>query len=890
MNPAIIEFWGKARPLASGTPRVHPLVAHCLDVAAVAVLLPSRRGTAVDPRMVGFLTSLHDIGKFSRPFQAQAPEHWPAQYLGPLPAKLSLSERHDAVGLHLLAGPLADRLNAVLPPDADEQIGWLASDLVYLWSAVAGHHGRPPKHPEQLREDVVCKLCRSAATEFIDAMLEVFRPPAWTVPKTGVVRLAWHLAGLTTLADWIGSRQEWFPYVEASDIVDPTAYFWGHALPRAASALAAAGLSGCAPAPFGGLRRLFPSVSRLTPVQNWAETAALPEGPVLAIIEDLTGSGKTEAAMTLAHRLLASGRGEGVYLALPTMATANAMFGRLADAYHALFALDGRPSLALAHGRADLDPRFAASVQSERTTPEVSRSQDPADDPAESHCAAWLAQDRRRALLAQVGVGTLDQALLAILPVRHATLRLQGVTGKVLIVDEVHAFDPYMREELATLLRFQAALGGSAILLSATLPYALRKKLVDAFRGGLSARPANLECQAYPLATMVGADHVQEMKCAPREGLPRRVTVKRLVDPGEAVERIIAAALSGAAAVWVRNTVDDAQAAVKALRQRGLDPMLFHARFAMQDRLNIEAKVLRRFGRSGHGAVRGCVLVATQVVEQSLDIDFDLMVTDLAPVDLLIQRAGRLWRHTRHDRVVAGPELLIVSPEPVAEPRADWIVSLLPGTGSVYRDHALLWRTAREMFRRGALVTPDDMRPLIEAVSDRDASGAVPAALARSDDEAYAKELGRIGVAAQNVLNLRRGYLHGTGLWEPDTNTPTRIEDQPHITLRLALLRDGRVVPYADDPDPRRAWALSEVSVARHRIASCPVPTHLQRVVASARAEWGRWERDSPYVELALLIPDGDQYKLDARAESGAIVAARYDARTGLFWVKDGSR
>ena len=611
MTLIITEFWGKARPVTNSAPAVHPLVAHCLDVAAVATLLPPRRGMALDPRVVGFLISLHDIGKFSRPFQAQAADHWPERYLGPVPARIPLAERHDAIGFYLLCELLADRLSHVLPQEKDGEAGWLRSDLVHLWSAVAGHHGLPPQQPGRLREDVVCARCCDAAGQFIDAMLEVFHPPAWPVPEGDVVRTAWHLAGLTTLADWIGSRQEWFPYVAATDVTDPAAYFWGHALPRASAALAAASLAGSAPAPFGGLRRLFPAVSRLTPIQQWAETVPLPDGPVLAIIEDLTGSGKTEAAVTLAHRLMATDRAEGVYVALPTMATANAMFGRLADAYRALFASDARPSLALAHGRADLDPRFAASIAPEVQLPASPRNSDPADEPAESHCAAWLAADRRRALLAQVGVGTLDQALLAILPVRHAMLRLQAITRKVLIVDEVHAFDPYMREELATLLRFHAALGGSAVLLSATLPHRLRKRLVDAFRNGLGARPGTLESQAYPLATMVGSGRTEETECAPRAGLPRRVTVTRLPDAIEAVERITAAERAGAAVVWVRNTVDDAQAGVAALRQCGLDPLVFHARFAMQDRLKIEAEVLSRFGCISDAAARRGVLVAT---------------------------------------------------------------------------------------------------------------------------------------------------------------------------------------------------------------------------------------------------------------------------------------
>ena len=214
------------------------------------------------------------------------------------------------------------------------------------------------------------------------------------------------------------------------------------------------------------------------------------------MIEDVTGSGKTEAAVTLAHRLIASGRADGLFLGLPTMATANAMFGRLADSYRGLFAAEARPSLALAHSRAGLDPRFAAALQAE-VFPPVKRTADPSDEPAEAHCAAWLAADGRRALLAQVGVGTLDQALLAALPVRHAPLRLQGLSGKVLIVDEAHAFDPYMRRELVALLRFHAALGGSVVLLSATLPHDVRQGLVEIalVRGVIHGRPWRVRAQ-----------------------------------------------------------------------------------------------------------------------------------------------------------------------------------------------------------------------------------------------------------------------------------------------------------------------------------------------------------------------------------------------------------
>ena len=887
MQNRIDEFWGKARPETGMPNGTHPLAAHCLDVAAVAVLLSDRGAESLDPRMLGFLVALHDIGKFSRPFQAQSEKNWPVSWLGPFPRERPpVGPRHDAAGFHYLSRVFADRWVALLPGDT----GWTTPNRDRIWRALAGHHGRPAEDLERVSEKIVCAPCRDAAGQFVDAMFNVFQPPPWPRPPTerDVTVLSWRLAGLTTLADWIGSRQEWFPYVPADAVGAPGAYFWGHALPHAAAALAVAGLVGARPSAFAGIRGLFPRIEEPTPVQLWAETVPLPDGPVLAVIEDLTGSGKTEAAVTLAHRLLAGGKAQGVYVALPTMATANAMYGRLAEAYQGLFAADARPSLALAHGHASLDPRFTAAIDAGPRASVQTSPHDPADEPAESHCAAWLAHDLRRALLAQVGVGTLDQALLAILPVRHAPLRLRGLTGKVLIVDEVHAFDPYMAKELVVLLEFHAALGGSAVLLSATLPRKSRQTLVDAFMRGLKAPSQALERTEYPLATLVGAGGSTETHCGVREGLPRTVMVTRLPDVAAAVARIAAAHAAGAAVVWVRNTVDDAIAATLALRAEGLEPMLFHARFGMGDRLKIEEEVLRLFGPKSSGCRRNSVLVATQVVEQSLDLDFDLMVTDLAPADLLIQRAGRLWRHHRGVRGVPGPELLIVSPEPVDDPASDWIKSFLPGTSAVYADHGLLWRSAREVFRRGAIVTPDDMRPVIEAAFKRDADGAVPPGLAAASDKAEGEAWAHASIAGSNVLDFQKGYSLDAGLWEPETKTPTRLENEPHVTLRLARERGGSVVPYASrDQDIRRAWALSEVSVAQRRIASCPVPPALQGAADAARAGWGRWERESEMVLLALLVPDGDGYTLAACAKSGAAVAVRYDARDGLSWAGD---
>ncbi len=210
--------------------------------------------------------------------------------------------KHDALTFALLEDVAADLLTDT-PPQQGNRRGWTAGDHARLFRAIAGHHGRLVAKPDA-GSKVLGPGCEAAARAFVAAMSEVFGPPPIPLPANprAMARLEWGLAGLTTLADWVGSRQAWFLYVPDAAVADSAAYLWTHALPRAAAALSAAGLASARPAPFRGLQRLFPTVKALSPVQRWAEEAVLPQGPVLAVIEDLTGSGKTEAALTLSHR------------------------------------------------------------------------------------------------------------------------------------------------------------------------------------------------------------------------------------------------------------------------------------------------------------------------------------------------------------------------------------------------------------------------------------------------------------------------------------------------------------------------------------------------------------------------------------------------------------
>ena len=562
------------------------------------------------------------------------------------------------------------------------------------------------------------------------------------------------------------------------------------------------------------------------------EAARIPlrDGPMLAILEDETGAGKTEAAFLLAQRMLLAGKGNGVFVALPTMATADAMFARAKGFVRRLF--EAPPSLTLAHGRSALSDGFR----------EVQGAAIASDDAV---CSPWLADDRRRALLADVGVGTVDQALLGVLPTKFATLRLWGLAPKVLIVDEVHELgDPYMEVELAGLLRMHALGGGSAILLSATLPLGLRERLSRAFETGAGRAHTPDPDPAYPALSVPGGARAAPAALPAVKGV---VGVERVADAQSAVELLRKAASRGAACVWIRNAVDEAIAAVELLRANGLTADLLHARFALADRKRHERAAMSRFGRHDGGRA-GLILVATQVLESSLDLDFDMMVSDLAPMAALVQRAGRLWRHmdlrTADARPVLGPTLHVVSPDPVEVGSDDWLKAAL-GRGAHVYPIGLQWLTARALFATGAIDAPRDLRRLIEAVHGDD-TPELPEPLASRDGRDYGEARAAEGLGRQNVVRIADGYRDGGG-GADDRDYPTRL-GQPVRRLLLARRVEGRLVPYADGGARAEAEMLSEVSASERRLAKIELPDQQAAAILALTEGWPDWKRREVFV------------------------------------------
>ena len=904
MNP--LSFWGKAQPLTRG-PEWHSVAFHCLDVAAVGEVLLTQRGGLDDGlvrllriprkealRLICFLLCLHDIGKFAKKFQAKAPHLYP-ECFGDDPARIPARYDHGAGALRLFdADPGLFNLPRGTPPRV-----WRP-----LVSAVFGHHGTPsePRINEgllALRADYGTSGIE-AARQFVQQAHALFplppELPALDRPRVG--RASFLLAGIAVLADWIGSNQGWFPYRASSEEVEA---YLGKAREQAARAVAEAGVLPAESSEHLDYGDLIGAKVVPSPMQDWARSIELPPGPVLCMIEDETGSGKTEAALMLAHRLMAPSRGKdrahGLYVALPTMATSNAMFDRLAAAHRHLFAAGAIPSLALVHGAREMHDGFRAAIlRGGRDEGSYSRSPDSYDESdttASAACAAWIADDRRRAFLADTGAGTVDQALLSVLPSRHQSLRLLGLSRRVLTLDEVHAYDAYMQREIEKLLEFQAGLGGSAILLSATLPMAVRKRLADAFKKGLGDRenPHPLgDGQDYPLATVCGPGVLTFAHVPGRRGRARTLRVRFLRSPAEGLAEVEQAALAGKAVLYIRNTVDDALDAHADLTSRGLAPDLFHARFALADRLAIEKRVVKAFCKRSTPAGRaGRVLIATQVVEQSLDLDFDALVTDLAPIDLLIQRAGRLWRHDRRERE-GHPELLVVAPEPEPDAKAHWFSDAFPRAAYVYRDHARLWLTARTLQEAGVIESPGHLRTLIEAVYGDEAERSLPDDLRGNFVDAEGRAGEERGIATTNLLDLAKGFVRDGGAWDSDARTPTRLADEPQVTLRLARVRDGRIEPLAHEAatdEAWRAWRLSEVNVTARRVRGEAIPPEHAKAAQAAKTAWTRFDSDRKLVVLEKTGADEETLSGSVETVDGATATLTYDSRRGLIWERD---
>jgi len=900
-TPLYFKYWGKADKI-SGKYLLLPY--HCVDVAAVGHVLLSKDATlrhkftvitGLDEetciRWIVMFLAFHDIGKFSESFQNLRPDL--LKKLQAITSAKSYIERHDSLG-NLFLKAAYENENLAFPLN-ESYYDWQDVTMAMV-RAYTGHHGLPPQMKGQ--NGMPLNYLRyfneqdlAAAEQFVrevDLLMGCSSTendlPAPEELEERMKKASWLMAGFAVLCDWIGSNSNWFPFCEEEMPFDD--YWKIHSIQQAEKAIRDAGINTWIPlSELPGFSDLFPNISFPTPLQRFIEQCPIESSsPQLFILEDITGSGKTEAALLLSGRLMAAGCGKGLFVALPTMATSNAMYDRMINIYQRLFAQGTSPSLVLAHGSRHLSETFMVSVAGHDTNSLDGES-------ATAQCSSWLADNRKKTLLADVGVGTLDQALLAILPARFQSLRLFGLASHILIVDEVHAYDPYMNKLLQNLLAFHAALGGSAILLSATLPTHVRRDFIAAFaRGCDDQKNLELENNAYPQSTAYSEE--RGIKEIPIEATPGRccsVAISLVDDESKVMQQIVEAANKGRCVCWIRNTVHDALNGFALLKGSLAEEklMLFHARFAMGDRLDIESAAISVFGRESTARERsGRVLIATQVVEQSLDLDFDLLITDLAPMDLLIQRAGRLHRHPRDEQgnpLAEGPDrreppcLIIHGPLPEYDVADSWYKAAFPKAAFVYPSHGCLWLTAKLLSDKGVLKMPDDARELIEAAFSESAD-IIPEPLRQRDQQADSKWQADKSLAHINMLKLDEGYEATITQWREDIKTPTRLGGM-ETTVRLARWDGVTLAPWYSHE--RFSWDMSQVNI-RNALVDAEVSHDgaLGDSIAKLKEQLpdkGKWT-----VLVPLQHGDDGRWRGLAMNKKQETVMLEYDPQTGV--------
>lgn len=656
--------------------------------------------------LLRFLAGTHDVGKASNQFQRDLPP-WSTPGLAAFaltPAAINNPVPHGTLGQVVLTQWLTTTVGS----------GPGATDLAEI---IGGHHGLNPTRadlraarqnylplePRAWHEVRVEILEHMADSSGVRAHLPDLVRNGLSLPVRAL------LQAVVILADWIASDADHFPYVDERTSTE-----------RAEDALTDLGfIPPWSPGPFQPgiaddlFERRFPGLTgaRANPTQEEAvRLASNAVEPCLLVIEARPGMGKTEAGLMAAEVLATRFGCGGIFVGLPTMATANPMFARVRSW---LETMDDRiTSLNLAHGKAALNADFEALVRRSR----IEGTYDETDPNAGIVRAVGWLRGRKRSLLANSVVGTVDQYLMAGLKAKHVVLRHLALAGKVVILDEVHAADDYMREYALTMLEWLGRYRTPVILMSATLPPQQRLDYLAAYaRGAGTVLSGPSPAVVYPRLSLYDGE-LHESLMGPSE-TPTRVGVEVLDDSPEQLVRVLREELAdGGCAAVMRNTVTRAQETFALLREEfGDDVVLYHSRFIAPHRAQREERLVDQLGRNGTRPER-LIVVGTQVLEQSLDIDFDIMITDLAPVDLLLQRAGRLHRHHRpRPARLADPRLILAG--------ADWqSVPPQPVRGSlaVYGRSKLLRSAAvlSDALERGWLTLPEQTPQLVADAYD----------------------------------------------------------------------------------------------------------------------------------------------------------------------------
>ena len=835
--------WAKSDRQDPG--RIHLLEHHLADVGACMEALLSQSTIrhrlasaagrdAIDEATAARLTvfaALHDIGKVNVGFQTQIwqaedwqgalrPRGWGRGHTRDIVPVLNYDDKEAAAWFFPALGS-----EDLLEWDADDA----GETVISLFVATLSHHGEPlnlqdgPSHNPSMWQ-AYGGLDPKACVERIGRLARAWFPAAFArdaPPLPSAPEFQHMFLGLCTLADWLGSDERFFQFrgVPQSDYI-------ATARSRAKTAVREVGLDIAEQREgFGGVpsfQSLF-GLEAPKSIQQAACDAPLEER--LVVVESETGSGKTEAALWRFARLYHAKRVDGLYFALPTRAAAKQIHERVNRFAERMFTAADAPKPVLAV------PGYIRSgdIKGKRGIQRYEVWWD--DDAADRR--RWAAESAKRFLAAQIAVGTIDQAMMAALKVRHSHMRAACLARNLLVVDEVHASDAYMRRILEALLDAHIGAGGYALLMSATLGSDARHRLLTRSRMAALDAPSMDDAvkAAYPSVATAG----EGIRPAGENDRRKRVVMAALPamqDFDQTAQLALQAARAGAKTLVIRNTVRNAIATQQAIERAAGDDAdalfacngkrtLHHGRFAAPDRHMLDKAVEDLLGKDTPS--KGCVVIGTQTLEQSLDIDADLLITDLCPADVLLQRIGRLHRHSRDTRPDGYGQARCIVLTPSNADLSPLLTKPLNGLGmnkqgetSVYGDVRILEATRRLIHENPEWHIPEMNRSLVERATHPTALKAITAELV-DDWRVHANNI-EGGVIA-DVMNAASAVVRRDKTFNGGNSDVVFGDMQQQIRTRLG--DEGIEVEFV--PQPKSPF---DASVSIEKLT---IPAHLLR-------------------------------------------------------------
>lgn len=805
------HFWAKTT--RDGQPGIS-VFQHSINVGHVArclvELYPSiMQAFNLSPDQVAVMAGLHDIGKVSPGFQRKCPA-WLAQMdIIKLDQNCNwegeMESDHGKVSHSAIHEFLLD-------------VGFNRKSASIVSALLGAHHGRlnypsnrgvyqPPRMTSENLSNIDWRKERqNLAQKIWESFLDSTNAEFSFSDNTSCV---WWLAGLTSVADWIGSDEHFFcpeqnhTACKVSDVAQEAIEKIGFKPLMIRKDLS------------------FQDIFTFPPNSIQVKAMEMITGPGVYVIEAPMGMGKTEAAFGAAYNLLADGLASGIFFALPTQATSNRMHLRL-NQFLKVIAQDFSEGK-LVHGNSwlfdtgnQLSPAKTSSDTHDRKDARAGRD--------------WFAS-AKRSLLSPFGVGTVDQALLGVVATKHFFVRRYALAGKVVILDEIHSYDLYTGTLIDKLIEVLEGLGCTVIVLSATLTGNRRRQIlgVQDFEAGRESGLSQVKTQPYPLISGRLRDEGIPPTSAPPP--PAKSVKVDFISQKKANTKALEIAENGGSVLWICNTVEAAQKQYEILAEMVNTTTklgLLHSRFPFWRRAELENVWMERFGKDGAGRC-GSILIATQVVEQSVDLDADLMITDLAPTDMLLQRLGRLWRHPRANRKTEYPQLYIISENRTIDEfkslPSDGVLKGLGSKAYVY-DPLVLLRTLQVWQNLEEIVVPDQIRTVLEDTYN--------------DEYEYPDSWMELMIESEGkVCAYRQKALMSSNIWnaslKDEEGIQTRINEVPTVSLVLCKSVSKKEVTFIDGASESFAgkdFRLSAAQAVHRNLVRVPKHCFLEQSVS----------------------------------------------------------